>query len=173
MQLPLLQQSLVPAVFSYGRASLIKAMCSSDDDNMRREAASYLGTLAMRDTQVAADIVTAFRFDPYSETTAWNGGALFIPALNWDKPNGRNLVEHLMRWMLWCDHNRKRNVHNQIQNNLSSIQLMRVAGYEWPSEYDAVGWLTTWKKVVGQQGIEAILIEQGVQKDARYQSLLR
>ena len=171
-QLPQVRQSLVPAVLAYGRKPLITVMLTGNDNEVRREAAAYLATLALQDEKVASDIAAAYQFDPQAKTVTWNGGALFIPALNWDKQNGRALAGHLMKWMLWCDHNRKQGIHNQIQNNLSSVQLTQAAGYGWPSEYDAVGWLTSWKRVVGQQGIEKILSEQGVQNDARYRSLL-
>jgi len=65
-------------------------------------------------------------------------------------------------------------MQRQIQNNLQSIQLARVAGYQSPGfrYVSAAGWLIAWSKVVGKDGIEKILEAQGLSKNPKYTKIL-
>ena len=82
---------------------------------------------------------------------------------------------HLIRWHLWCDRHDKKAEKKQIHNNIRSLALASVAGYQSPgfNEIDTPRWLVIWGKAVGREEIEEILEEQGVSDNARYASVLK
>ena len=156
-------------------ASLVEAMRSAKNQNVRRLAASYLGGQAQTNADIAGLVVEAYRFDPDAAAVAWAGGPLFVPGLAWNKQQARALCGQLVRWQLWCERNNKQAEQRQIHNNLRSLSLARVAGYNSPG-WQPVGtdrWLTVWAKVVGLAGLEQILEEQGVANQPRYQKILQ
>jgi hypothetical protein len=104
----------------------------------------------------------------------WKEGALFLPAISWNKSDATKLVGELVRWMLWCDVNNKQEEKKQIHNNLRSVALANVAGYRSPGwqEVNADEWLVAWGAVVGRKGIEEILKEQGLSKSGKFEAAL-
>ena len=148
-------------------------MMRAKDQNIRRQAAAYIATLALQgDDGVPLAVVDAYRFDSRATALPWDGGPLFIPSLQWDKRHSQALVGNLVAWLLWCDLQGRRDARQPIINNLSSFQLMQAAGYQWPSESTVYGWLQSWGQVVGRQGIEKLLAEQGVDKHKRFEPVL-
>jgi hypothetical protein len=170
---PQLQPALKKAITSRGTAALVKALVSGKDNNVRRMAASYLGLMAARgDASVAEQVTAGYTFDPKAQVESWKGGALFLPGIRWNKKSARALVAQLMRWVLWADRHNRADLLQQLNNNMRSIGLAHVAGYQ-PSGGGAVGWLRSWRAVVGRAGIEDILTQQGVQNVPKYQAALR
>ena len=172
LKVPNLRQALAPAILALVAEKLAGVLVNASDQNVRRQAAAYLGTLAAKgDKSVAREVIKVYTFDPKTKEVAWLGGPLFLPGLRWDKENARALVGNLVAWHLWCDRNGKSSEQNQIYNNLRSISLARVAGYQVPQN-NTVAWLQSWGKAVGKAEIERILKEQGVEKDPKYAGVL-
>lgn len=176
IQVPVLQQALAPAILAIGPAPLADVMTTSKDQNVRRQAAAYLGTLSQQgDSSVPGHVIHAYVFDPKTDEVPWNGGPLFLPGIAWPKAEAQQLVSQLIAWHLWCDRNGKKAEQKQIHNNLRSLSLARAAGYESPGfrEVDAVTWLKTWGQAVGKDQVRAILAAQGVDKDEKYAGALK
>ncbi|MDH3718109.1 MAG: DUF2330 domain-containing protein, partial [Planctomycetota bacterium] len=176
LKVPALAQALAPAVLALGSDKLTDVLTSASDQNVRRQSAAYLGTLAAQgDDTVSQKVIDAYKFDNEASDVTWKGGPLFLPGINWQKDNARALVGNLIRWHLWCDRNNHRAEQTQIHNNIRSLGLARAAGYQSPGwqEADTVTWLTAWGKAVGRAEIESILKEQGVAGNSRYTAALK
>ncbi len=174
LKVPQLQASLAPAILAAGAEKLTAAMTGAKEQDVRRQAAAYLATLAQQGAKddVAKAVVKIYAFDPMAKEVPWNGGPLWVPGIAWDKENGKALVGDLIKWHLWCDLNKKSAEQNQIQNNIQSIQLARTVGYQ-PAGGGTVPWLQAWGKVVGKEELQAILKEQGVDDNAKYTAALK
>ncbi len=175
LRVPQVQAAVAPAIMAFGSDKLVETMVGAKDNNVRNRAAAYLGTMAQQgDKKVAPSVVAVYKFNPKAKQVPWQGGALWIPGIQWDQENARGLVGNLVAWHLWCDRNGQKAQLQQIHNNLRSLQLARAAGYQSPG-FGQVGtdrWLTTWGQVVGRDGIEKILAAQGVAEEARYKKIL-
>jgi hypothetical protein len=180
MKVPQLQQALAPAILNLGADPLVKAMRTSKDQNVRRQAAGYLAALAQRgEKSVARSIVNAYKFDPEAKKLPWDGGPLFIPALNWNsnKDKAKELVSGIIAWYVWTEENvaaaQRRQTQQPIINNLNSIQLGSAAGYQVTFRNRNVdGWLQTWGQAAGKKEIEKILKAQKVADKPRYAKIL-
>ena len=178
IRMPELQPALGPMILAQNKQDLVNAMRSAKDQNVRRQAAAYLGTLASGEdaTEIASAIASAYAFDPAATDVPWQGGPLFIPGIDWqqDPAQARQLADQLIRWMLWCDRHGRAEQQRQIHNNLRSLNLARAAGYESPGwqAADAVVWLHVWRKVVGEDQLEAMLTQQQVADSPRYRAAL-
>ncbi len=176
LKVPSLQSALAPAILAFGAEELTNVMTNSSDDNIRRAAAGYLGALANQGHSAAvAEVTTSkFQFDRPAKTAPWNGGALFLPGIRWTKEDARQLVGNLIRWHLWCDTRSDLAGQEQIHNNLRSVGLARVAGYQSPGwqNVSTSRWLSVWGKCVGRKEIETILDEQGLLNVAKYSQVL-
>jgi Na+-transporting methylmalonyl-CoA/oxaloacetate decarboxylase gamma subunit len=177
IRVPQLQQSLAPAIIAFGPEKLGKVLYGCKDNNVRRTAAGYMGTLANagQGQEVADQVISAVAFDPQANNVPWDGGALFIPNIQWDKENSQALVGNLIRWHVWCDMNDKAQEQQQIHNNIRSVALVRAAGYSNPGwqNVGTVQWLNSWKAAVGQDGIRKVLEDAGALDAKKYQGLLR
>ncbi|MDG2408417.1 MAG: DUF2330 domain-containing protein [Pirellulales bacterium] len=178
IRMPELQPAVGPMILAQNKQDLVTAMRSAKDQNVRRQAAAYLGTLASGgDTaELASAIVSAYAFDPAATDVPWQGGPLFIPGIDWrqEPAQARQLADQLIRWMLWCDRHGRAEQQRQIHNNLRSLNLARAAAYESPGwqAADAVVWLQVWRKVVGENQLEAMLTQQQVADSPRYRAAL-
>eukprot|EP00913_Durusdinium_trenchii_P008894 g8360.t1 len=66
-----LQAPLAPAILAVGSDSLVKSMRSSKNQQIRRQAAAYLATLANQgEDSVAGAVVKAYQFDPKAKSAA-------------------------------------------------------------------------------------------------------
>jgi hypothetical protein len=176
MRVPNLQQALTPAIMAMGAEKLTTALTTAQDQNVRRQAAAYLGTLAAQgDNAVSRGVIGAYRFDIEAQDVPWRGGPLFLPGLNWQKEDARALVGNLVRWHLWCDRKGRAEEKKQIHNNIRSLSLAQAAGYQSPGWQDAdtLAWLRVWGNAVGRDEIEAILKEQGEQDNKKYTAVLQ
>ena len=128
-----LRSALIPAITGLGAEKLTKTMTTAKDNNIRRSAASYLATMANNgDEQVKSEIIKVYNFSKQVKEIPWKGGALFIPGLGWDKSGGIELAGNLVAWHVYCDQNELSSEKNQIHNNLRSISLQNVCGYDRP-----------------------------------------
>jgi hypothetical protein len=124
---------------------------------------------------VAAEVAKQLKFDISAKNVPWNGGALFVPGIQWSKEDARKLVGQLIRWNLWCDVRGKTQEQQQIHNNIRSLGLAQAAGYTSPgwNEVDCIAWLKAWGAAVGRTEIEEILKEQDVDNNQEYASVLK
>lgn len=176
-KVPQLQTALAPTILALGPNKLTDVMLTSKDQNVRRLAAGYLGSLAQQgeSESVAKGVAAALLFDAMDETVPWEGGPLFLPGIQWSQADARELVGHLIRWNLWCDIHGKSRELQQIHNNIRSLGLARSAGYQSPgwNSVDCRAWLQAWGALMGRKEIEAILEEQGVSGDRKYSTVLK
>ncbi|MFT5301465.1 MAG: hypothetical protein ACI87E_000636 [Mariniblastus sp.] len=176
-KVPQLQTALAPTILAFGPEQLTTVMLTAKDQNVRRIAAGYLGSMAQQGNadKVAKSVIEQLQFDSMSNEIPWKNGPLFVPGIQWNKTDATDLVGQLIRWNLWCDINEKAQEQKQIHNNIRSLGLARAAGYQSPgwNEVGCVAWLKAWGAVVGKQGIQTILEEQGVEKDNRYSGVLK
>jgi len=173
LRVPQLQKSLAPAILAKGADSLAVALVTAKNQNVRRQAAAYLGALAAKgEDAVPAVVIKAYKFDPKAKDVPWTGGPLFIPGIQWKKDDAKALVGNLIAWYLWCDRNNKKTHHNALHNNLRSLQLAAAAGYQPSGRAVPDQWLAAWGRAVGKAELEKILKAQGVDKETRYKKIL-
>ena len=175
LKVPKLQQALVPAILALGPEKLSGVLTTAKDQTVRRQAAAYLGTLAQQgDKGVAPAVIKVYKFDAQAKDVPWSGGPLFVPGIAWQKDDARALVGNLIRWHLWCDRKGRKAEQKQIHNNLRSVGLARVAGYQSPGfrEATTVQWLTTWGKAIGRKALADLLAEQGAADTPKYSNIL-
>jgi hypothetical protein len=173
-QFPNLRVSLQASILKLSKKQLLHAMFTSDDNNVRRTAAAYVGTKASKDDTVGAMVAKAYRFRKGADDVPWKGGALFLPGIKWSKKDSTKLVDGLVRWYLWAEINDRKDIKTQLHNNLRSIQLGRAAGYTSPgwNEAGVDQWLRVWGGVIGKKKTRAILSQQGERWKSRYRSVL-
>ena len=175
---PQLRPDLSPIIIARRPAELVLVMQRAQDADVRRQAAAYLGTLAASGNAsgVASAIASAFAFDSAASDVPWQGGPLFIPGIEWQlqSESARQLVDQLIRWMVWCDCHGRAAEQVQIHNNLRSLNLARAVGYQSPGWHTAntVTWLRAWRTLVGNASIKAMLAQQQVANNPRYRTAL-
>lgn len=175
-KVPQLQKALAPMIIALGPEKLGGVMLSAKDQNIRRIAAGYLGSVAQQGgaAEVAKVAISQLKFDSSATSVPWSDGPLFVPGIQWSKENATDLVGNLIRWNLWCDINGKKQEQRQIHNNIRSLGLAHAAGYQSPgwNNIDCASWLQAWAAVVGKAGIEKILLEQNVLGNGKYDAVL-
>ncbi len=175
-KVPQIAAALAPIIIAYTPQELTEVMVDGNVPQVRRMAAGYLGAIAGQGKreEVATSVVESLAFDAMAKDVPWKGGALFLPAISWQKPEATKLVGELVRWMLWCDANNRQEEKSQLHNNLRSLALARVAGYKSPGwqNVDTNEWLLAWGSVVGRKGIEEILKEQDLSMRGKYGEVL-
>lgn len=167
---PTLAEALTPIILAGGPEPLAEVMFSHPENEPRRLAAGYMGTLG-QDQRLHMDIAKLYAYTPGAETVLWEGGALYVPSLTWQKKEAQVLVGHLVSWHLYCDRTGLTAEKQQIYNNLQSINLHRPAGMEWPNQ-DTNALLVQYGKAAGRPALEKILAEHGVKDEDKYQGLL-
>lgn len=178
LRTPQVQPALSPIILARKPEELVAVMRSAQDGDVRRQAAAYLSTLATNGnaSQIASTVAAAYTFNPSQTDVPWQGGPLFIPGIAWQEHPviARQLVDHLIRWMLWCDRHGRAGEQAQIHNNLRSLSLARAVGYQSPGwqTADTVTWLRAWRGLVGDAPIRAMLEQQQVANNPRYRAAL-
>ncbi len=181
-RVPQLQQALIPTIMALGPEKLSGVMFHAPDNESRRMAAGYLGTLAQRDqNDLVTEIVTSqLQFDKDANDVPWAGtdesnSALFLPGINWGQPDSQALVGNLIRWYVWCDVNDKQPQLQQIHNNIRSVNLARAAGYNSPgwNDISAEQWLMAWGEAMGKDEVKEILEEQNLMDEQKYADVLK
>lgn len=167
---PSLAEALTPIILAGGPEPLAQVMFSHPENEPRRLAAGYMGTLG-QDQRTHMDIAKLYAYNPGAEEVIWKGGALYVPSLAWQKKEAQVLVGHLVSWHLYCDRTGLTAEKQQIYNNLQSINLHRPAGMDWPNQ-DTNALLVQYGKAAGRPALEKILAEHGVKDETKYQGLL-
>ncbi|MBS2033147.1 MAG: hypothetical protein JST54_35065 [Deltaproteobacteria bacterium] len=174
-----LQQVLVPVILAMPTETLMKVMLHDKNQQVRMTAASYLATKGRQPQltgapSVAETIVQAYSFQPGAQDVPWAGGPLYIPGIVWEKGPATQLVGELIRWYLWADLRGRQEIKQQINNNLNSLGLGNVVGYQagW-SDQGAVGWLKVWQHVAGSAAVRELLNEQNELNDPKLQSFVK
>ena len=174
-----LQQVLVPVILAMPTDTLMKVMLHDSNQQVRMTAASYLATKGRQPQltgtpSVAEVVVQAYAFQPGAQEVPWAGGPLYIPGITWEKGPATQLVGELIRWYLWADLRGKQDVKQQINNNLNSLGLGNVVGYQanW-SDNGVMGWLNIWKQVAGSAAVRQLLSEQNELNNPKLQSFVK
>jgi hypothetical protein len=170
-----LQQKLLPSLLAQGPAPFVDAMLHGERQEVRRLAAASLATMAQSQRDdVAAQTIRAVRFAPSATQVAWDGGPLFVPSLGWTPAEAQALVEELLAWLIWCDLRGLQTEQQQLHNNLRSVGLANVAGYQVPDWNLATAerWLIAWGRAQGTAAVERLLAEQGLTRAPRFQAVL-
>lgn len=162
-----LQQVLAPAVMAKGAEPLLEVMFTHADNNARRLAAGFLGTLAQQDESQIPVIAGAYAYEGKPDKVMWDGGALYVPQLAWDRKEAREIVRELIAWHLFCDRKGLSQEKQQIYNNLRSVGLHRPAKLDWPQD-DTLWLLGEWSKKHGADDAAKLLEEQGVSGVQKY-----
>lgn len=177
IKVPQLNSALAPMIMNFGADKLTDVMFHADDQNIRRTAAGYLAAMAQQGEQekVSKAVLESLKFNAGEMSVPWNNGPLFVPGINWSKEDATELVASLVRWLVWCDINGKKEEINQIHNNIRSLALANAAGYQSPGwrESDVNAWLKAWGAVVGKEGIKQILDELNVADNPKYSAVLK
>ncbi|MHC5114079.1 MAG: DUF2330 domain-containing protein [Planctomycetota bacterium] len=170
---PEVQDALTQAVLDADPVDLVRCMMHADDNNLRRTAAAYLATIGQSGrAKVAPHVIDACRFRPGASDVPWRGGAMFVPSVSWSRDDARALARELIAWHLWAGRSGRTDVQQQIHNNLRSVGLSRVAGYEVPRRAnDTRAWLMAWRACAGPESVAEILREQGLLSDPKYADL--
>ena len=176
-RLPKLKPVVVQTILAKGARPLVKVMTRAQDDTLRREAAGYLGALAQSkgpDT-VAKAVVAAYAFRPDARAVPWSGGALYVPGIAWPKREATKLVESLIAWHVYCDVRGQVDLQRQIHNNIRSLSLAGVVGYQSPgwSEASTVQWLQIWSRHAGKSRVRTLLRRQKQAANPKYKAALR
>lgn len=169
LQHPTIAEHFGTIISGLSEPDLAKVMVSAKDMSVRLRAAQYLGDRP--DAAQATLDVYAFTLD--SDRAPWDGGPLYVPGIHWTKAEGEKLVTNLLLWGVWCERAGKSMEIQQITNNLNSIQLARIVGYDmnWNTG-DMAAWLKIWGKAKGKAAVEEILKANKAESDKRYEGVL-
>lgn len=137
-RMPQLQPALATQVAEAPPAEIIEAMLTSTDNSVRWQAASYAALAGQgKPDKVARATIEALQYTPRADTPPWEGGALYIPGIAWDRAEAKVLVRSLALWHRWAEETGNATAKGQIENNLRSVSLLRAAGMN--SMADALG----------------------------------
>ena len=76
-----------------------------------------------------AAMIDALRYDPRAEHVPWDGGALYVPGIQWNRTNARAMLRELGNWYAWAQRTENYEAQTQAMNNMGSISLLGAAGY--------------------------------------------
>jgi hypothetical protein len=173
---PQMAQTVGSLIVAADPGELARVMQESKDDQVRRQAAAYLGSISNqgKKAEISALVVERLRFKP-GKTAPWQGGALYIPAIGWDQTESRKLVRELIKWQLSFHASGDMNQARQVQNNLRSVGLTQAAGFSnaWLDVSNIDVLLQGWQEVMGTKEIESILKEQELLNDGRFNKVLK
>lgn len=136
--LPNMAPMLAQAVLDAPASEIVDVMLGHEQQNVRWQAASYAATVGQtRKGEVAKATHAALRYNPRAQAVPWDGGALYIPGIQWSRSDARAVIGELASWYAWAQRNNDSTAMGQVQNNLQSVSLLRAAGYN--SMQDALG----------------------------------
>lgn len=135
--------------------TLLKAMLTSTNQQVRQQSASFLGAKGKGTAEL---VVSALRFDKAAKKTPWNGGALYLPNATWSKKEATAVANHLLRWMLWAEKKGDQTTMRVAANNLRSTVIASAAGYSLGTNnaafYTTEYWLGVWTKAFGSKSAD-------------------
>lgn len=161
---PQLASSVGPRLIAAPTKDLMKLMQTHGDDMVRRQAASYLAAKGAQSgkgySEVAAAVIESLALKPKARKLPWEGGALYVPSIQWKKAEALELIDVLIRWNLHLESVDKQNEQRQVQNNLRSVQLLQAAGFQnaWP-DVNGPDVLVNYGQVVGRKKVHQILAD--------------
>lgn len=156
-----LQQALAPVLLKTKPDALATVLMTSADTNTRNQAASWLATMKTRNVSgVNAAVAAALKFRKDAEAPPWGDGPLFIPGMNWSKPEAIAMINELTAWYVWCEANQQPEQISKITTNLNSWQLMQAAGYK-NAFGSASQWLVEWERVIGTEAAQELMQRTG------------
>lgn len=164
---PALAQAFGPAILSKGAPPLMDIVLRGTEDPLRRTAAGYVGALGGQGQRVAKIVAAHYAFTPNPKGVPWQGGALYVPNLTWQKEDARVLVSHLIEWHLYCDLKGLSGEQRQLYNNLRSIQLYRPAGLTQVHN-NTHGLLHALSGIIGRDKVQSMLARHGAGSNPRY-----
>jgi hypothetical protein len=170
-----LRRLVAPTVLSRGSKPLLRLLVRAKDNRVRRLAAAYLATMARKKPRaMARSVIRLYRFVPNAKRVPWDGGALFVPWVQWKKGEAQKLVGHLLAWMVWSNERAKSAYQKQIHNNIRSLSLARIAGYRSPGwrQASVTQWIEIWGKAMGCEAVTAILRKQNLMSSGEYAPVL-
>ncbi|MEE2901759.1 MAG: hypothetical protein VYC39_05485 [Myxococcota bacterium] len=140
---PQISSAIAPAILRQPMKELARVMFSSENNRVRRMAASYLGSIAKEKgiSEIAPQLAEMYRYTTKRgrEGVFWKGGGLFVPGIRWPRESARKLMFNLIQWLQYTEGQGLKGQSRQLMNNLRSVSLhrragVRVRGYR-PSDY--------------------------------------
>ncbi len=169
---PNLAPAAAPLILAAPAERLVRLMQTHPDDPVRRQAAAYLASKAQRSDsehrEVSRAVRDALAYTRRAERLPWEGGALYVPGIGWQRAEAVDLVRLLILWNLHCDRIGAADAQRQVQNNLRSVQLLRAAGFSnaWP-DVNGPEVLVEYGRVAGRKAVEEVLERTGM-RDSRW-----
>lgn len=160
---PDLAEAIAPSLLAQPAEDLVAAMLTHDSDGARRIAAGLLATRGATDSGVAEAVVAQLSWQE-SEALPWEGGALFVPGLDWHAREARALVEALIGWHVYCDRMGLSAEKQQLTNNLRSVSLLQAAGITPRGASTSREWLVLLGRAHGPAAIDRVLAPQGMER---------
>lgn len=164
---PAMAGSVLPMLRKRPTSEITAVMLEDARDEIRRQAAAFLGGLVGEDAARAAGVIDAYRFKPGTTRTVWQGGALYVPAARWNKDQARELYRNLLSWQVFCEEEGLDGEKRQIGNNLRSVGIWRVAGYPRYNQ-DTFAAAKAYGQDEGKAALRELLEPHGLKDDPRY-----
>ncbi|HHO50376.1 MAG TPA: hypothetical protein ENK18_05760 [Deltaproteobacteria bacterium] len=155
---------------------LVELMYHHKDDVVRRQAAAFAGTLATQDpqgSQVHELVLDALALRSRPGDVPWAGGALYVPGIQRDQADSRELVRTLAGWWLQLEASGRGGELKQVWNNLYSYQLLTTAGYDMGLSADPQRLVEALIRVEGEGAVRELLTQIGLGSDRRFSGVLR
>jgi len=170
---PALQTSLASAIMNAPPEALVDAMLTGPNQQIRRQAASYVAARGQQGhyQEYAEVTLSEMQFRRSARKAPWAGGPLYIPSIAWNRADARMLIGELLAWAVYCEQHNQMAEHQQVLNNLRSVGLLRKAGLNVRS-YSLDGYLQAWRQAAGRSAFESLLVRVGVEDQPKYQALL-
>ncbi len=171
-----LQPLVMPRILEQAdEGGLVTLMYTHPEDAVRRQATAFAGTLATQSpgsTQVP-DLILARLTPPRNlDQVPWEGGALYVPGIQWGKDDGRLLIHTLAAWWLLLESQGRSSELNQVWNNLYNYSLLTGAGYDMNLYADPVQLVRAIARVEGTGTAREVLGSVGLQNDRRFAEVL-
>lgn len=173
IKLPVLAGPLTDVILETPISELVDVMMSDTDMNVARMATAYLATIGQQQPdEVAEATIKALECPDGATEVCWKSGALWVPNIKWTKETGSALVTNLMDWGLWCFANNKFDLLGNVVNNLNSINLNRVVGYNIVYSDEMPAWLTSTGSAIGKAKMLELLVKHGLIENQKFAQAL-
>lgn len=134
-----------------GTDELVKVMLEAPENETRRGAAGLLSSMTRDQKKKIFDsLIQHLDTAKGAKKPAWEGGALFLPQMSFDKAEARELIRVLVAWRAWVDANDQLTHAQAIENNLRSYNLWTAAGggsLNWRGAKGAQQWRALYEKL--------------------------
>ncbi|MEE9312756.1 MAG: hypothetical protein V3V10_10145, partial [Planctomycetota bacterium] len=173
IDLPMLSGPLTDVILQAPISKLTGIMMKDTDISVAQMAAAYLATIGQQQAdEVANATIEALACPAGASEVCWKSGALWVPSIKWDKEHGTALVTNLMDWGLWCVANNKSDLLGNVVNNLNSINLNSVVGYDIIYSEDMPGWVTSIGKAIGKNKMQELLLKHNLIDNSKFAKAL-